>query len=337
MGPGEADLGEGTKGFPYPLSRKRGSFRFTDTYDEGRGVQDDRGNSQGLIQGRERSPSRGVKTCRGDSMAVDDLIDFLPSPPPAPEDDLASVPTDTRRLSVVGRAKNLERLSDLPMLEALWIEGVNESQLQQILRRIDPLFLYISGMRLAHLGSLGELKGLLGLEIHRNSRVEDLAFLEGLSNLRLLALVGCNEVRALDPLSSLTKLEILDLAGGMWGTFSPSTLGPIRHLRTLRGISLKSIRVGDQSLEPLTFLTRLEHLELSNQFPTEEFARLSVAFPHLECSALRPFVEVPWPGRKQRVMVTGKGKPILELPKDQDRLDRYTRRFRELQEGFRAG
>ena len=36
-------------------------------------------------------------------------------------------------------------------------------------------------------------------------------------------------------------------------------------------------------------------------------------------------------------MVTGKGKPVLSLPEDATRLDRYVQRFREMQESFRTG
>lgn len=55
-------------------------------------------------------------------MAVDELIHFRPSAPPVPVDDLAPVPSETRHLSLFGRTKNLLRRSELPMLEALWIE-----------------------------------------------------------------------------------------------------------------------------------------------------------------------------------------------------------------------
>jgi hypothetical protein len=270
-------------------------------------------------------------------MAVDDLIAFVPQAPPTLTEDLASVQGMPSRLSILGRSRSLERLADFAALEALWIGEVSEAQLERILPCIDPLYLHISGMRVADLEPLARFQRLQGLEIERNARVSDLSFVESLRGLRLLALVGCNQVRDIRPVGALTNLEILDLAGGMWGTFSPTTLDPIRQLRKLRGLSLKSIRVGDQSLEPVAAIPQLEHLELSNQFPTVEFARLSVALPHLSCPLLGPYVEFPWWDGGTRIMVTGKGKPILSLPKDRARLERYVRQFREHQERFRAG
>jgi hypothetical protein len=269
-------------------------------------------------------------------MAIDDLISMVPQASPKPVEDLAAVEETSTRLSIFGRTRNLRRLEDMPALEALWIDEVNERQLQEILPRIDLLYLHVHGMRVADLRPMEGLSRLQGLEIHRNARVADLSFLEGLTHLRLLALVGCSKVRELGPVSALTDLEILDLAGGMWGTLSLPTLEPIRQLRKLRGLSLKSIRVADESLEPLAGLTRLEQLELSNQFPTEEFARLSAAFPHLACPQLAPYVEITWHDGGTRAMVVGKRKPILELPKDQAKLDRYMRRFEELRKSFRG-
>ena len=101
-------------------------------------------------------------------------------------------------------------------------------------------------------------------------------------------------------------------------------------------MALKAIRVEDESLEPLAGLSRLEGLELSNQFPTEEYARLSVALPQADCEMFRPFTEANI-GRKERtVIVTGKRKPFLALPGDAEKLERYVARFREMQEKFRA-
>ncbi len=123
----------------------------------------------------------------------------------------------------------------------------------------------------------------------------------------------------------------------MWSTFKPDTLKPLENLDKLWGLSLKAIRVGDQSLEPVANLKQLRYLELSNQFPTEEYARLSVALPDTECTHFAPYVDFfPDKDGTKQVMVTGKGKPVLSLPKDSARLERYVQRFRELEDSFRS-
>ena len=121
----------------------------------------------------------------------------------------------------------------------------------------------------------------------------------------------------------------------MWSTFQPETLAPLKGLKNLRGLSLKNIRVGDESLAPVAGLKGLQALELSNQSPTEEYARLSVALPHIQCEHFSPYFDFGAGKGATQVMVTGKGKPVLSLPKDAARLERYVQRFEEMQARFR--
>lgn len=269
-------------------------------------------------------------------MAIDDLIDMHHPMPPNVTADLACVEGNPARLSILGKTRNLERLEAFTSLEALWVGDLGERQFAEIVPRIDPLYLNFHTMRVADLSALARLKRLQALEIHSNTRLADITFLGGLKGLRLLAIGHCPNVRDIGAVANLRELEILDLSGGFWSTFRPHTLAPIRRLSKVRGLSLKSIRVGDQSLAPVAALKGLQTLELSNQFPTREYARLSVALPHLDCPQLAPYFEVTKGGPDPEIMVTGKGKPVLSLPKDQARLERYVQRFEKMQEEFRA-
>jgi hypothetical protein len=269
-------------------------------------------------------------------MAIDDLITMQPVVPPQVTEDLSRLVKPTLRLSILGKTQNLGQLADFPSPEALWISDVNERQFNQIVPLIDPLYLLFDGLRVADLSPLGRLRRLEAIEIRWNTKVSDISFLKNLTGLRLLALSHCPKIRDLGPIAALKNLEILDLSGGMWSTFQPHTLTPLQRLRILRGLSLKAIRVGDQSLAPVAQLKQLQELELSNQFPTQEYARLSVALPHIQCSHFLPYLDFNAGGKATQVMVTGKGKPVLSLPKDAARLDRYVQRFRAMQEHFRT-
>jgi hypothetical protein len=273
---------------------------------------------------------------RATTMAIDDLISMQPNAPPPVTDNLARLDKPPSRLSILGKTQNIGRLADFPSVEALWVGDVNERQFNEILPLIDPLYLLFDGLRVADLASLGRLRRLQAIEIRWNTKVTDVSFLENLTNLRLLALSHCPKVHDLSPIAALKNLEILDLSGGMWSTFKPDTLEPLGQLRNLRGLSLKAIRVKDQSLAPVARLKQLQELELSNQFPTEEYARLSVALPHIQCTHFSPYLDFGAGEDANQVMVTGKGKPVLSLPKDAARLERYVQRFREMQESFRA-
>ena len=95
-------------------------------------------------------------------------------------------------------------------------------------------------------------------------------------------------------------------------------------------------RLSDQSLVPLADLPSLQWIRLFNQFPTEEFARLSVALPEIEYTHFAPYLEhrVDDDGPRQ-VMVIGKGKPFLALPQDTARLNRSVAQFMAMQKRFR--
>jgi hypothetical protein len=266
---------------------------------------------------------------------IDDLIGMRPAVPPAPVEDLASLDGTESRVRIKGTTKNLGRLAELKSLEALWAGDVNEAQFVRIVSLIDPLYLQFDGLRAADLSLLGRLQRLQALEIHWNTKVSDISFLNQLPNLRLFALTHCPRVHDLGPIAALRNLEVLDLSGGMWSTFKPDTLKPLEGLDKLWGLCLTAIRVADQSLEPVAQLKALRKLELSNQFPTEEYARLSVALPRVECTHFVPYFEVNF-GKGRQVMVTGKGKPVLSLPRDQARLDAYVERFRAAQARFRT-
>ena len=269
-------------------------------------------------------------------MAIDDLISMQPIAPPQASDDLASLKKPPSRLSILGKTRNIGRLADFPAVEALWVGNVNERQFEEILPPIDPLYLLFDGLRVTDLAPLGRLQRLEALEIRWNTKVTDISFLNNLISLRLLALSHCPKVHDLGPIAALGNLEILDLSGGMWSTFKPDTLEPLGQLRNLRGLSLKAIRVKDESLAPVARLTQLQEIELSNQFPTEEYARLSVALPHVQCTHFSPYLDFGAGAYADQVMVTGKGKPVLTLPKDEARLERYVQRFRAAQEKFRS-
>jgi hypothetical protein len=266
---------------------------------------------------------------------IDDLISMRAAYPPPLTEDLAGLSGNETRLQVLGTSKNLDRLAELRSLEALWVGDVNEAQFERIIPLVDPEYLMVNGVRVVDLSLLARLRRLEALEIIWDTKVSDVGFLRQLPGLRLLGISHCPKVHDIGPISSLRNLEVLDLSGGMWSTFKPETLQPLAGLDKLWGLSMTNIRVGDQSLEPVAHLKGLKLLELSNQFPTREYARLSVALPDTECTHFEPYFDFFAGSRARQVMVTGKGKPVLSLPEHQARLDRYVAQFRSMQDEFR--
>jgi len=271
----------------------------------------------------------------GDYGSIEDLIGFTKPLSPDVTEDLGTLRAPPKRLAVCAETRNLDRLVEWRDFEALWFYGVKDARLAELLPRVAPRYLSIADFKAPNLAVLPPFAELEALEIGHNTRLENLSDLCRFPGLRLLSLLSCPKVRDIAPIGDLTNLEILDLGGGMWDKFRTPTLAPLARLRNLRFVALKAIRVEDESLEPLAGLTQLEGLELSNQFPTEEYARLSVALPEADCEMFQPFTEANIGRKKRTVMVTGKRKPFLTLPDDQAKLDRYVERFRAMQEKFR--
>lgn len=130
-------------------------------------------------------------------------------------------------------------------------------------------------------------------------------------------------------------LEWLHLSGGIWNSLNLNTLQPLRYLNNLKHLGLFNIKVKDESLEPLSDLKGLKELEISNQFPTEEYARLSVALPNTKCDSFEPFIFLSSPIEDKDVMVVGKRKPFLNSKADQKKLQKYEEQFKSYQSKYK--
>lgn len=246
-------------------------------------------------------------------------------PRPVPERAFLSGKTATPELLALARG-----------MDEIWLADLNERNFAGIIEAIDPRILNIYGARVADLSPLAGLSRLEALVLEWDTKATGIAPLAGLRSLRLLALSDLPKVTDIGPLSALTGLEGLELSGGIWNVFRPATLAPLAALTNLTEIRLANIRVGDQSLAPLAGLEKLRRLHLSNQFPTGEYARLSVALPEAECDLFAPYTPYEGPGVAPQVMITGKGKPFLAWETDAERIERYEKAFRALQNKARA-
>ncbi|WP_235824795.1 hypothetical protein [Bacillus salipaludis] len=125
------------------------------------------------------------------------------------------------------------------------------------------------------------------------------------------------------------------MAGGIWNTLNLDTIEPIKHLYNLKILGLTNIKIKNESLEPISHLKGLLELELSNQFPTEEFAMLSVKLPKTKCDYFQAYVKLDEPIDNKDVMVIGKRKPFLNSSIDIKKLQKYEEQFAALQKKYK--
>jgi hypothetical protein len=254
---------------------------------------------------------------------------------PAAVTDAASIPNETRKVRLLSGFTGWERLQQLSQLHSLWSFGVNQQALSDICGCVALENLYIENLKAGEFGCLRELRSLQILSIESCPKIDSLAELSNLRNLTGLAIIHFKNLHDVGPLSALTELRELAIAGSMWTRMKIRSLQPIASLGNLKYLHLTNLKVADESLRPLGNLSRLETLEIANFYPMEEFAWLSGKLRDAECIWFRPFLEVrfkkcPKCGGDAMVMLTGKGKPILCKECDRKRLDQHVAQFGEI-------
>lgn len=248
--------------------------------------------------------------------------------------DLSKIDISSKELAIKGKTKNIERLKLFKDLEKLWIYTINQKEFNIIMDAIDPNMLYIYEMRVADLSALQSLTNLEVLGLEWNTKANELWDLSCNKSLKSLLIKDFPKLNEVTPLQACTGLEYLELSGGIWNSLKLMDLRPLKDLANIQYLCLSNINVQDNSLEPISFLKGLQELHISNQFPTEEFARLSVALPHTKCDQFKPYVFLESPIDDKDVMVTGKRKPFLHSKRDEKRLQKYEEQFKAFQSQY---
>jgi Leucine-rich repeat (LRR) protein len=259
--------------------------------------------------------------------------------------DLAAVPRDSKKIVVGAHTKHLDALDQFTCLDHLTAVALNQQQLDSVIATADPRFVVIWDLKASDLSAMSDLQKIERLVINGAQKVENIAPLGQLRNVRLLFFNDTATTEIYTALAALTGLKHLCFAGGHYD--SPkrvATLKPLGHLKALRSVNLIGVSASDRSLEPLAKLPELTEISLSNSWPVEEFARLSVLFPDAGCEWFAPYVENTFRGagfmglRKETIIyITGARKPSFwnPTPEDWKKIAGYVEAFEGLQEKFR--
>lgn len=259
---------------------------------------------------------------------------FHISKKPKLTEDLANTKANISELSITGETKNIDRLKFFSKLQILWVNGLTQVQFNTIIGQVNPKLMCLYNVKAKDLLLLDTLTNLETLRIEWNTKTESLWDLSGNTSLKHLDIVDFKKLTDFSPLQKCTWLESLGLEGGVWNTIQPDTLMPLAYLKNLRYLDLINIKVKDESLEPIGHLRKLEILRISNQFPTEEYARLSVFLPNTECSHFRAYIKLQSAIDDKDVLVVGKRKPYLNSQTDSKKLQKYEQQFKDFQQKY---
>ena len=252
-------------------------------------------------------------------------------------DDPFANPGEPKRGQCVLHRNIWFKPSDFPadeITEGLFATGVNQAALEEICARSKAKSIRFKGMTADDLSPLSALTKLQELDITWAHKFTDVSPLRALKNLKSLTISDNKRWHDLSQLSGM-KITHLDISGGIWNTDRYKSLAPLADLPKLSTLQMTNVKVDHDGLRPLEACKALRKLMVSYNFPTEDYAYLSVKRPDIDCDAFAPYLTRKMFGDKD-TMVIGSRKPFLNAKKDHARLQKYVRQFEELQEKFRA-
>ncbi|MHA6484103.1 leucine-rich repeat domain-containing protein [Paenibacillus sp. strain BS8-2] len=248
-------------------------------------------------------------------------------------DDLQSVEVITDEMIIKPTTKNIHLLNS-KRIEHLNIYSFNQKQLEKEIQNFNVKSITFYEFRVEDLSPLESLVNVENLSLTWNTKAIGLWNTGMNTQLKQLTLSDFSKLKSIEQLRLGKSLEVLELSGGIWNTLKIDSLKPLSELERLMQLTLTNIKVNDQSLEPLLNLSHLEVLVLSNQFPVEEYAKLSVGLPETECELFKPYTMLVSPIEDKDVMITGKGKPFLNSITDAIKIKSFETKFQKLQEQF---
>ena len=231
-----------------------------------------------------------------------------------------------------GRLIHVAGMREVVHARDAYVVGVNQAMFEIVTRFLRPVRVVFYEMRVDDLSSLSRLGDLEALGISWNTKLTSLESIGDLASLTTLSIDDTPKVRDLGPIARLSGLRALGYSGGIWNKNTADSLEPITTLEALEELRLTNLKVVDGGLRSLARCAALRRLSVSNQFPTADYAYLSVALPDTECDMFAPYVSAGPAFGDSGVMVVGSGKPFLDAAKDAPRLARYAEAFRDLQQ-----
>jgi hypothetical protein len=202
---------------------------------------------------------------------------------PATVTQLTDLPSSTRVLRLRRVRKSHCGVGKLRELRQLWAHDVDQSYLDELCELTSLESVYLERVTATDLTPLVALKNLSHLMVLGATKVSDLSWISQLHSLRALALENLKLASDLQPLASLSELSALAVEGSMWTAMRVATLQPLANLMRLESLFLTNLRVQDRSLQALHTLRQLRVLQCAKFYPREEFIKLQLALPALQC------------------------------------------------------
>lgn len=140
------------------------------------------------------------------------------------------------------------------------------------------------------------------------------------------------KVREIQPLARLKDLRELAVTGSVWARMNIHSFEPLTEISGMEFLHLTNINPADAFLKPLENLQRLKQLDIANSFSMEDFAKLAAVLPETNCIWFKPYVQISFEHCKKceketMVMLTGKRKSSICSNCDVQKLTKHIEAF----------
>ena len=223
--------------------------------------------------------------------------------------------------------------------EILEICGMNQEGLEYFVSHYGKTyrFLYFFKCQLiSDFSPLEDLKNLESVRIYWNIRAGRLWNFSRNRVLHSIHFSNCKQM-AFRPelLKTSDALKNVFIAGGLFENYPLASLDCFAGMPALEHLRLVSLRLIDHGLGALRALPSLTRFDFdAGMFKTEEIAWMVAHYPELEGTALCAYNKED--AILTDVRVCGFRKPGLNLPSQQERLDKYVAAFNTLVERYRS-
>ncbi|MFJ1472857.1 hypothetical protein ACILE9_01165 [Capnocytophaga cynodegmi] len=178
-----------------------------------------------------------------------------------------------------------EALLQMTSLKTLYFEfGIKEELFKTVCQMywLDTLFLQT---RLTSLEGIEKITNLRELALYSSPKLENIDPIGKMVGLKILG-IELPKITDYSALATLVNLEELSLDGGMDRYQKLDNIHFVKNMKKLKKLSLTSTRMADKNFDAMTELTALETLDISWNYPVEEFEKLRI-LPNLkQCGAL---------------------------------------------------
>lgn len=160
-------------------------------------------------------------------------------------------------------------------LEFLWFSSKVPADLFEAACRVPRLRgLWIKRSGIQHLDSLTRAVDLRFLHLGSSTQVKTIQPLGLLKRLEWLEVENFKKIHDISDVGKLHNLQGLAIEGSMWGTQVVEALEPLSRLRQLRHLSIANLRARDKTLAPLFDLPQLQHFHSALWWDEKERAHL---------------------------------------------------------------